>query len=217
MSTSSNMQATGIRDAAQQRALLEQCGYLLLRPQNAPDEVIGGLGRLGQPTLLRPTGREVARSWSLSGTFGHDAFPWHTDGAISSHPPRWLVLKAVELSEPTVTELLSPCTKLRERLAQTVLLARDHAGRARYLPALMLTKDGYRIRWDPRTCRPRSTIVAEDMVAAVPTSIITWELGATLVIDNYKLMHRRPAVNANAARLLERTYVWSPQCGITTV
>jgi hypothetical protein len=142
---------------------------------------------------------------------------WHTDGAISSHPPRWLVLRPVELSEPTSTELLSPCAELRGRLESTVLLAKDHAGRARYLPALMPTKDGYRLRWDPRTCRPRSTEVARDIAAAKPTAVVVWELGSTLVIDNFKLLHRRPGVMAAASRILERTYIWSPQCGITTV
>lgn len=204
------MPRASICDPARERAALEQRGYLLLRPQGAPGEVIKGLGRLGQSVLLRPTGREGASKWSLSGTFGHDAFPWHTDGAISSLPPRWIVLRPVELSEPTTTELLSPCAELRERLERTVLLAKDRAGRARYLPALMLTKDDRRLRWDPRTCRPRSPRVAREIAAAMPTSVITWELGVTLVIDNYKLMHRRPAVTAAAERVLERTYVWSP-------
>lgn len=198
-----------VRSPARQRAALEQHGYLVLGPRDAPDELIAGLGRPDQPVLLRPTDRDGARRWSLSGTFGHDAFPWHTDGAISSHPPRWLVLRPVRLSEPTATELLSPSAELRERLERTVLLAKDHAGRARYLPALISTKDGHRLRWDPRTCRSRSTAVARDVAAALPTSVVTWELGITLVIDNYKLLHRRPAVTAAAQRLLERTYVWS--------
>jgi alpha-ketoglutarate-dependent taurine dioxygenase len=215
MAESSTVQATSACDTAGQRAALEEHGYLLLRPQNAPNKFIEGLGRLSQPTLLRSMDREVARRWSLSGTFGQDAFPWHTDGAISSEPPRWLVLRPIDLSEPTTTELLSPCPELRERLQRTVLLAKDHVGRARYLPALMLTKDGHRIRWDPRTCRPRSTLTAQDIAAAIPDFIVKWELGDTLLIDNYKLMHRRPAVNATVTRTLERTYVWGERCGIT--
>lgn len=206
---------TSIYDRARQRAALEHRGHLLLRPEDAPSELIKSLGRLGRPALLRPTEREGAREWSLSGTFGHDAFPWHTDGAISSLPPRWLVLRPVELSGPTTTELLNPCAELRERLGGTVLLAKDHAGRARYLPALMLTKDGHRLRWDPRTCRPRSPGVAREVAEAMPTSVIRWELDVTLVFDNYKLMHRRPAVTASTERVLERTYVWTPLCGIT--
>jgi len=197
-------------DPARQRATLEQRGYLLLGPRDAPDELIKGLGRLGQPVLLQPTERDRARRWSLSGTFGQDVFPWHTDGAISSRPPRWLVLRPLRLSEPTATELLSPSIDLRHRLGRTVLLAKDRAGRARYLPALMATKAGYRLRWDPRTCRSRSTAVAQDVALAMPSSIVIWELGITLVIDNYKLLHRRPAVSAASQRVLERTYVWSP-------
>jgi hypothetical protein len=202
--------ATSVGDLVRQHAALEHHGYLLLGPRDAPDQLIKRLGRLGQPMLLRPTERDRARSWSLSGTFGQDAFPWHTDGAISSCPPRWLVLRPVRLSEPTATELLDPSDDLRERLGRTVLLAKDRAGRARYLPALMLMKAGYRLRWDPRTCRSRSTAVAQDVARAMPTSVVAWDFGITLVIDNYKLLHRRPAVSAASQRVLERTYIWSP-------
>jgi alpha-ketoglutarate-dependent taurine dioxygenase len=201
---------TSVRDPARQRAALEQGGFLLLGPRDAPGELIENLGRLGQPQLLHPTDRDGTRRWSLSGTFGRDAFPWHTDGAVSSSPPRWIVLRPVRLSEPTVTELLSLSAELCERLERTVLLAKDRAGRARYLPALTLTKDGYRLRWDPRTCQSRSTAVARDIAAAMPTSVVSWKPDVTLVIDNYKLLHRRPAVSAAAQRVLERTYVWSP-------
>jgi hypothetical protein len=200
---------TSVGDLARQRAALEQHGYLLLGQRDAPDDLINGLGRPGEPVLLHPAERDRARRWSLSGTFGQDTFPWHTDGAISSCPPRWLVLRPVRLSEPTATELMSPSNDLRERLGRTVLLAKDRVGRARYLPALVLTKDGYRLRWDPRTCRSRSTAVTQDVAQAMPTSVVVWELGITLVIDNYRLLHRRPAVSGVSQRVLERTYIWS--------
>lgn len=204
------MAGTSVHDLTWKHAALEHHGYLLLNSRDESDELIKSLGRLGQPMLLRSTDRGHAQSWSLSGMFGKDAFPWHTDGAISSHPPRRLVLRPVKLPEPTATELLSPSVDLRERLGRSVLLAKDHVGRARYLPAVMLTEDGYRLRWDPRTCRARSAVLARDVAEAMPTSIVAWELGTTLVIDNYKLLHRRPSVSLSAERVLERTYVWSP-------
>src|SRR5215813_853252 len=179
-----------------QRALLTEYGYLAVGPGTVLCALFGGMARLGQQALLAPADRSGARSWSLSGMFGRDAFPWHTDGAISSHPPHWLVLRPVRLSEPTFTELLDPGDELRQRLARTILLARDHVGRARYLPALVPMKDGYRIRWDSRTCQSRSRAVAQEVAMAAPTATIWWRLDLTLVIDNYRLLHRRPAVSA---------------------
>lgn len=203
------MLKTNVDTLARQHAALKQDGYLLLSSRDSPDELIKRLGRVGQPVLLRPTDRDHARRWSLSGTFGRGTFPWHTDGAISSYPPHWLVLRPVSLSEATATELLNPSADLRDRLGRTVLLAKDCAGRARYLPALISTEAGYRIRWDPRTCRSRSMAVAKDIAEAMPTLVVTWEMGVTLVIDNYKLLHRRPAVSAATQRILERIYVWN--------
>ncbi|MGV9764944.1 hypothetical protein [Micromonospora tulbaghiae] len=37
---------------------------------------------------------------------------------------------------------------------------------------------------------------------------IEWDVGRLLVVDNFKLLHRRPAVQEQGKRLLERTYVW---------
>ena len=196
-------------DLRSQRAALKERGFLVVGPGDASNELFEDVRRFGEPALLRSADQREARSWSLSGTFGREAFPWHTDGAISSDPPRWLVLRMRSMSEITSTELLEPGTQLRSRLARNVLLAKDHVGRARYLPALMATENGYRLRWDPRTCRSRSLIIERDVAAAMPTAVIAWELGITLVIDNYRLLHRRPTVAEAAFRVLERTYVWS--------
>jgi hypothetical protein len=197
------------RDNAHQWTALEERGHLAVRQDGSLDVLFEGVGRFGSPTLVRSVDRREAPGWSMSGVYGRDAFPWHTDGAISSHPPRWLALRPVEFSEPTTTELLEPDAKLRDRLKGTVLVARDHAGQARYLPALMPIKDGYRLRWDPRTCHSRSSEVARDIACAGPTAVFAWKPNVTLVIDNYKVLHRRPAVAVDAYRVLERTYVWS--------
>lgn len=191
------------------RTALAEQGFVTLDPDVKLWSLFDGIGRLDRPILLRSTDRDAARGWCLSGTYGRGAFPWHTDGAISSHPPRWLVLRPMEVSEATATELLRPTLALRERLRRTVLIARDHANRTRYLPALMPTNDGHRLRWDPRTCKPLSTSAAIDLDGATPSVVIRWELGRTLVIDNHRVLHRRPAVAAAARRVLERTYVWS--------
>jgi Taurine catabolism dioxygenase TauD, TfdA family len=191
------------------RAELAAMGYLLVDSEFAAADFFEGLGKVGRPTQLRSVDRDEAQSWSLSGRFGRAAFPWHTDGAISSDPPRWLMLRPLELSVPTATELLDPSSTLCSRLERTVLLAKDHVGRARYLPALVPTHDFHRLRWDPRTCRSDSPGLVSDIEGTPPTAMIRWQLGMTLVVDNFRLLHRRPAVDAATRRVLERTYVRS--------
>jgi len=176
-----------------------------------PTDVADSLGRAGSGELLVPQEAGSARrSWSLSGVYGLGAFPWHTDAAISVNPPRWLVLTARELSEPTWTEVLRPAENLVSALRRTVLQCTDGKGRTRYLPAAVPeSHEWFRIRWDPRTCKPLSDLAVADVEAVTPTARVTWQKDRVLVLDNAIVMHRRPAVPSGTRRSIERVYVWS--------
>jgi Taurine catabolism dioxygenase TauD, TfdA family len=157
---------------------------------------------------LEPKEPGKSRNWSLSGTYGLGAFPWHTDGAIASTPPRWMLLKAMHISYPTFTDLLVPDPEMIIALRGTILRAKDKFGRVRYLPAAVHESGlGHRVRWDPRTCTPRTGIAIEDVERRSPTERIAWNIGRMLVVDNFQILHRRPAVE-KGKRMLERTYVW---------
>lgn len=189
-------------------AELETRGWIVLDGCSSKDTA-SLLGRASSAMLLEPKGSGEARHWSLSGVYGLRAFPWHTDGAISSSPPRWLLLKAVELSYPTCTELLVPDAGMIASLRGTILRARDRSGRVKYLPAIVPDPCGSsRLRWDPRTCAPRTGLRIEEIEERSPSVRIEWDVGRLLVVDNFKLLHRRPAVQEQGKRLLERTYVW---------
>jgi hypothetical protein len=201
----------GVGVAMEDRLLSELAshGYAVLDGA-VPTEVAAGLGRATSGELLNPSYSDDARPWSLSGVYGLDAFPWHTDAAISVKPPRWLVLTARELSEPTSTEVLRPPKDLLSALQRTVLRCTDSKGRTRYLPAVVPDAARQnRLRWDPRTCSPRSGVSVDDVEASEPTARVAWQEGRVLVIDNAVVLHRRPAVSAKARRSIERIYVWS--------
>jgi alpha-ketoglutarate-dependent taurine dioxygenase len=186
---------------------LAEHGFAVLNEATA--SVVGAeLGRIGSQVVLVPREQQNADSWSLSGTYGLGAFPWHTDGAISSNPPRWLLLRAMRLSNPTCTELLDPEPGLRAGLRRTVLRATNRVGKVAYLPAAIPDRGRWRLRWDPRTCTPQAGITIEEMEQQVPTSIVEWQQGQLLIMDNTRLLHRRPAVDGQSERVLERTYVW---------
>lgn len=184
-------------------------GYCWLDGATSED-VASELGRASSPMLLTPKEQPAAPTWSLSGRYGLGAFPWHTDGAISSRPPRWLLLRALELSDSTSTELLQPGVELFAALRRTVLRACDRVNRVRYLPAVATLPDrSYRLRWDPRTCVPRTGLTVDQIERQVASARIEWRQGGLLVIDNSRVLHRRPAVERRVKRILERTYVWS--------
>jgi hypothetical protein len=174
-----------------------------------PQSVITQLGRrVGQSEELTPRAREAASPWSLSGTYGTGPFPWHTDGAVSTDPPRWIVLYAKQISGQTYTELLDPGPDLQLKLRRTVLRVTDNRGRVRHLPASLPTNGGSRLRWDPRVGTPLTGASLEEVEEQEPSLKVSWMRGRMLIFDNFRLMHRRPAVSDVTERVIERTYVW---------
>ncbi|WP_373319782.1 TauD/TfdA family dioxygenase [Rugosimonospora africana] len=65
-----------------------------------------------------------------------------------------------------------------------------------------------RLRWDPRTCTPRTGLAIKTVEDKPPTAYVEWRPGRLLIIDNFRVLHRRPAVHGQTKRVLERTYVW---------
>jgi alpha-ketoglutarate-dependent taurine dioxygenase len=184
-------------------------GYAVL-DNVSPESLTPQLGRrVGGVETLTPRDRDVAAPWSLSGAYGTGAFPWHTDGAVSTNPPRWILLFGTRVSGRTCTELLDPPPGLQLKLRRTVLRVVDRRGLVRHLPASMPAEDGVRLRWDPRICTPLTGTLLEEVDRHAPSVEVPWRVGRLLVVDNFRLLHRRPTVSGIAERILERTYVWS--------
>jgi Taurine catabolism dioxygenase TauD, TfdA family len=95
-------------------------------------------------------------------------------------------------------------------LERTVLRVKNRAGHIRYLLAVVPIEEGQKkVRWDPRSCEPITEVAITDQIGHLPSTVqLDWEEKRLLVIDNRKLLHRRPAVVRDSARTLERTYVW---------
>lgn len=195
-------------DGATAMQRLEEHGYVALEEKLLAD-VLKRLGPVGPTEVLRARPSSDSNPWSLSGKYGLGAFPWHTDGAISARPPRWIALKPLHISKKTYTELLQPSVSLLKKLKRTVLRARDKNDTLRYLPAAIVEYDGVvRLRWDPRTCKPRNEAIIHAVDTQQPTARHYWHYGLPLIFDNWKLLHRRPAVGCEETRVLERTYIW---------
>jgi alpha-ketoglutarate-dependent taurine dioxygenase len=187
---------------------LRSNGFVCLDGPLSADELTQ-IGRVGPVHLLTPRDQENADPWSLSGIYGTGDFPWHTDGAVSPKPPRWIILQAMDVPLGTSTELHEPTLLLRQALARTVLRSKDRQKKVRYLPAILDEGEVWRLRWDPRTCTPRGEVTIERVQELTPSESIEWKNGLVLIFDNFRFLHRRPAVPAAARRVLARNYVWS--------
>lgn len=156
-----------------------------------------------------------ARPWSLSGVFGRSAFPWHTDGAVASVPPRYVVMRYEGLEPVEGTHLLD-CTvegglllRLASRMTLRITNARGHV---RYVPALSDESGRSLMRWDPRVATPFPSKPTAEMQALLarlaPSETVKWIPSRTLFFRNDTMLHARPAVPSDQSRTLQRLYIY---------
>ncbi|TNC44652.1 TauD/TfdA family dioxygenase [Mumia zhuanghuii] len=160
--------------------------------------------------VLRPVRMLDARQGTHSALAGLGTFPWHTDGSIALTPPRWMVLRCLEVTRPTSTEFCLPDGNLRRALGQLTLLIRQENGRKAYVPAMVKSSiEHYRIRWDPRARILGPDAARSAVEGAEPSDAVSWRKGRVIVVDNHRVLHRRPAVVATDGRVMMRTFLVS--------
>lgn len=204
----------GVVTSAEPQALaaLREHGFWLTTAEQS--ELKGLALALGRPSsweVLLPKTQAAGRVGSFSSTFGLGAFPWHTDGAIAACPPRYLFLRAPQASI-TKTDLLDipAAGNLSAVLRRAVLRRRQSHGPPRYFSASEVI-DGHRLyRWDPHKldlCTGADVAMPGDQ--HVPHASVSWEAGTTVVIDNWRCLHRREAMREQVSeRTLERLYIY---------
>lgn len=189
------------------RRALREHGFRVFESRAKAEPVLALLGKEEQKEVLEPKPANE-RQWSHSDRYGFGAFPWHTDGALASRPPRWMVLECEMAGGVTTTELLRPTDELLRRLRRCSMLVRSRTGRVRHLPAVSPTGGGeVRLRWDPRVCEVNDSAIPHLLEMTDPSAECPWKVDHVLIVDNWRLLHRRPQVCAAAPRRLVRTYI----------
>jgi hypothetical protein len=150
------------------------------------------------------------RPTSLSGLYGLGPFPWHTDGASRFSSPDMILLHCFSAADNCAsTELLDiRDEKARDvvtDLRRAVIRVKTSNGRG-YLPALTRDATGPIVRWDPRVAAGQEA-KRGCLLTHPRTSEIKWIQGRTVIIDNRRLLHRRPAVAELPGRLLGRLHL----------
>jgi hypothetical protein len=186
---------------------LELLGYFYGPTEEIRAAAQHSLGELIDGGSLRPSEKSES-SQTHSGTFGLGEFPWHTDGAISPTPPRWILLSCIVNKSKASTQLYLPSDSELETMSSLLLRSENSLGQIRYLPAVF--KDEYvsLIRWDARACPPTSLKFVAMFDSVSPYASINWEEKKTLIFDNHKFLHRRTKVVGGNYRLLQREYIY---------
>lgn len=197
---------------------LEKSGLMICDDVTVPfaESLLRLLGKVdpARNGFIEPVDKEDARPNSLSESYGLQQFPWHTDGALSTNPPRYIAMLAVDVeSYVPPTELLDLVEGrsgyLSTMLRGCVLTTEDASGHRRSLKATEMRAGKRLHRWDTRVCSPygpRSADVVFEMLP--PTGVIEWADGRLAIFDNWRFLHRRPKVEAGKVRKLWRGYAY---------
>lgn len=169
---------------------------------------------------LTPKAIEEAAPNTYSGNYGLGVFPMHTDFANWPVPPRYLMLRCLVGSQDVPTTIVDSQPIVGAIGAPLLMRAlmkprRKVAGRMSLLPILHATPEGSLIRWDERYLQPASKAGESCVVdlnrylkCAPYETVFLAQLGDTVVVDNWKMLHGRGAVPEDSrSRLIERVYL----------
>ncbi|WP_447902987.1 TauD/TfdA family dioxygenase [Pseudomonas serbica] len=162
---------------------------------------------------LAPTNRHAANPRSLSARYGLNQFPWHTDGAHWSMPPRYLVMGCLEADQQTAETIICEgryFASLNSAVARSSVF-RITNGRSSFYAAARAASDRY-YRYDPGCMTPMDVGARELMFAMDQEKLeneykIQWCTGRFLLLDNWRVLHRRAAIVESAERKLLRVTV----------
>lgn len=215
---------------------LKKNGYLLLKSYKCEAttlEVASSLAKIvtvgdlvpetGISTVHKviPKNKAETNAHSYSGIYGLGAFPFHTDLAHWSVPPRFIVLRCVEGDDSVATLILTPqhIQKLKKWLPLSKALfspRRNIATHCAVILPMMFAVDGVNyIRWDKDFLNPvnESGRVVRDGIenalknADSPAAITLSSPGDTLILDNWRCIHSRTSVPDGSKRVIERVYL----------
>lgn len=211
------------------RQRLDADGYAALPgfARNAgTGEVAAGLGGTiapwGGPVVHELVPHPNAAPNTYSGIFGLGGFPFHTDLAHWSVPPRYVVLRCVRGYVDVPTRLVDGAV-LTETVGMSAMRRalvtprRPQSGRMHLMRLLQRCGSTELIRWDEVFLKAASRVGREafDLVRAgirstASRSVAVVDDGDVLVIDNWRMLHARPAIAPDRAdRRLERVYLES--------
>ena len=208
---------------------LETDGFVKLNrylPLTSSMEAFSELGRLiqlpgvAEIQLLTPRQTFDASPNTYSGNFGVQSFPLHTDLAHWFLPPRYFALRCVVGSRNVSTNLVDTqdLISIVGRKGLMRALVRPRRPLQHRLPLLRLLSthdDGCEMfRWDSlfvEPATPTSLVVCQSvsifLESVEPTAIQLENLGDTLIIDNWRMLHGRSRVSPSGQqRKIQRAY-----------
>lgn len=174
--------------------------------------------RRGNPTigLLQPCLPQSEGIQSFSMTYGLGSFPLHTDSAHWPLPARYIILRDIGDSHDrgtTVTNRQTFLSYFPNDTHRRALWKVSGVYGSFMCSIVNWVQRSQFIRFDPLCMRPANEAAAEAIVALkekeIPSSVVNWTRGKTLILDNWNALHGRDAAHGDDrhSRLLQRVLV----------
>lgn len=212
-----------------QRREVSKLGWSVLRMPGLAgqpcieDDLLGIARTIGTPTstrggtlvdVLRPVDPGDARPRSLSALFGQHTQPWHVDLSHRSVPARYILLMCQSSgSAGATTDLINvdhflPRHCIADACSEPFLV---RSGKNSFY-ATLLTKSRRYLRFDPGCMQgvtDKATLLMRKLLdeSPPPNYSHNWNTGDLLVIDNWKMLHRRADARFAPDRTLLRVSV----------
>ena len=215
---------------------IEENGYAFLNSLNpdsstmdvammlgTPLEVSKQIGHRNIPDIqsLKPRQKNDNLKNQYSGHFGLGEFPLHTDLAHWLHPPRYLLLRCIVGSMSITTNYIH-IDKLKKIIGHNLLKksvvklrkSREFTNNC-LLPTSFFSGGVEGVRWDSLFLSPMNNsankianYLCQEGFQSNLDHVILKNTGDTIIIDNWKMLHGRGAVNIQElGRTIERAYL----------
>ena len=158
--------------------------------------------------------KNYANPKSLSALYGDKDFPFHTDGAYLTEPPKYVILRSPKQIRNCPTLICKPTFTIDDRnnLMKNVWLV--NGGRGKFYTSMLEDYDNdYRIRFDLACMRPAladfksSADIMASVISTSDNQEINWNANQCVIFNNWKLLHSRADATNSADRILERVWI----------
>ena len=208
--------------------LLNRDGYVFLAsymPNTSTSEFVQfltvkeGLSAISKIHALKPLRTNESTPNTYSGNYGFEEFPLHTDLAHWPLPPRFLLLRCKQGSSQVATRILDGRKAIRDigaRVLERALVKPRRPFEGKFpLMRLFLSGTPDLLRWDKTfivSASPAGEHGIEamtELLSRVSTiEVVLKNACDTLLIDNWRMLHGRSAIPANANdRVIDRVYL----------
>ncbi len=187
------------------------------------DDLLGIARTIGTPTstrggnmvdVLRPVEPGDARPRSLSAMFGQHAQPWHVDLSHRAVPARYILLMCQSSGSAGATTDLINVELFLHRHCLVDAFSEPFLVRSgkRSFYATLLTKNRSYLRFDPGCMQgvtDKARLLMRKLLDESPPPCYShiWNTGDLLVIDNWKMLHKRADARYAPDRTLLRVSV----------